>query len=90
MRVKHIHANPNEYIAVHRRHPRCQTRKRVGRSKAAVQIPVLAILIGLILLMHYWELVLTTALRAGGIYLIYIFRKPLAALFASMWKKHKP
>ena len=90
MRVRHVHAKSNEYIAVHRSRPRYQTRRSGGSGKSVVQIPVLAILIGLILLMIYWELVFTIALIAGGIYLIYIFRKPLAALFTSIWKKHKP
>ena len=90
MRVRHVHAKPNEYIAVHRRHPRYQTRRSGGRGKSVLQIPALAILIGLILLIIYWELVFTIALIAGGIYLIYIFRKPLSALFTSIWKKHKP
>ena len=90
MRVKHIHAKPNEYIAVHRHHPRYQTRRSGGRGKSAIQIPVLAILIGLILLMIYWKLVFTIALIAGGIYLIYIFQKPLINMFCNLWKKIKP
>ena len=90
MRVRHVHAKPNEYIAVHRQRLRYQPRHNGGKSGSTAQVPVLAIIIGIILLMIYWELVITLTLVAGSIYLIYIFRKQLANMFCNLWKKINP
>ena len=90
MRIRHVHAKPNEYIAVHRQRLRYQPRRNGGKSGSTIQIPALAIIIGIILLMIYWELLITLTLVAGGIYLIYIFRKQLANMFCNLWKKIKP
>ena len=90
MKVRHVTAKPNEYIAVHRSYPRNnKNRHNVGKRNTASQTPVWAIVIAVILLVIYWKLIFSIALIAGGLYLVYVFRKPLAALLIHIWEKIK-
>lgn len=66
MSVRHIHARPGEYIAVHRKQKR-------GISRSDSIIAIIAILVAV----SFWKFIVTGALIAAILYLIYIFRLPL-------------
>ena len=73
MRVRHVHAKPGEYIAIHRNHG--------GRSSSSGDVMFFLMLAatGLViwLIVSLWEIILTCLLVVFALCLIWIFRTPL-------------
>ena len=72
MSVRHVHAKPGEYIAVHRH--------RGGRSSGVEGIGCLAVIafgFTVWFIVSYWKIILTCVIASLALWLIWEFRSPL-------------
>lgn len=64
MKVRHVHASSNEYIAVH----------RTGTSGGAGLFCLIAVIFGVWLFVQLWQFIVICAAIAAGVWLIWVFR----------------
>ena len=78
MSVRHIHARPGEYIAVHRGHGHGG---RSGRGSSGGSgtgcLYLLAIIFVIWFIASFWEILVSLAILCAVIWLIWIFRRPI-------------
>ena len=69
MSVRHVHARPGEYIAVHRH----------GRpaSDSERWLYGIGIIGAIVFVCMFWQIILTCLIGAGVVWLIWVFRRPL-------------
>ena len=80
MSVRHVHARPGEYIAVHRNH-RNGSRSGGGHSGNGSGnggcLWLLATVIVIWVIANFWEILVTLAILCAAIWLIWTFRHPI-------------
>ena len=76
MSVRHIHARPGEYIAVHRGHG---GRSGGGSSGDGGEgcLGLIAIIFVIWVIASYWEILVTLAILCAVIWLIWTFHRPI-------------
>lgn len=78
MSVRHIHAKPDEYIAVHRNHGNGSGGGRSGNGGGDEGcLYIIAIIIVIWIIASIWEILVALAVFCAAIWLIWTFRRPI-------------
>ena len=78
MSVRHIHAKPDEYIAVHRNHGNGSGGGRSGNGGGDEGcLYIIAIIIVIWIIANIWEILVALAVFCAAIWLIWTFRRPI-------------
>ena len=76
MSVRHVHARPGEYIAVHRKHGNGSGHSGNGGGDEGC-LYIIAIIIVIWIIASFWKILVALAIFCAVIWLIWTFRRPI-------------